>query len=188
MNFFIHDTALVETKKIGSNTRIWAFVHILPKAAIGENANICDHCFIENDVVIGDNVTIKCGVHIWDGTYIEDNVFVGPSVTFSNDRYPRSKNSDFKKERTLLKEGCSIGANATILPGITIGKCALVGAGAVVTKDVPDHTLVMGNPATFQGYICSCGQKLTSKGNSLEYSCTCGKEYNLLNDIISPIT
>lgn len=144
---FIHEKALVEDgAQIGANTRIWAFVHILPRAVIGRDCNICDHVFIENDVVIGDRVTIKCGVQIWDGLRIEDDVFIGPNATFTNDFFPRSRQS-FELMRTCVKKGASIGANATILPGITIGENAMVGAGAVVTKDVPAGMLVAGNPA-----------------------------------------
>ena len=144
---FIHEKALVEDgAQIGANTRIWAFVHILPRAVIGRDCNICDHVFIENDVVIEDRVTIKCGVQIWDGLRIEDDVFIGPNATFTNDFFPRSRQS-FELMRTCVKKGASIGANATILPGITIGENAMVGAGAVVTKDVPAGMLVAGNPA-----------------------------------------
>ena len=144
---YIHPYALVEDGvKLGDDTRVWAFVHILPGAVIGGECNICDHVFIEGDVVIGDRVTIKCGVQIWDGLRIESDVFIGPNATFTNDPYPRSK-QEFELLHTLVKEGATIGANATILPGITIGEKAMVGAGAVVTKDVPARTLVLGNPA-----------------------------------------
>jgi UDP-2-acetamido-3-amino-2,3-dideoxy-glucuronate N-acetyltransferase len=146
LRFYQHPQSLVETDKIGDNTRIWAFVHILPGAQIGSDCNICDHTFIENDVVIGDRVTIKCGVQIWDGLRIEDDVFIGPNATFTNDLFPRSK-QEFVLMQTSVKKGATIGANATILPGITIGENALVGAGAVVTKDVPPNVLVVGNPA-----------------------------------------
>lgn len=148
MDYFVHSHALNESKTIGKNTRIWAFSHVLPKAVIGSDCNICDHVFIENDVIIGDRVTIKCGVQLWDGLRIEDDVFIGPNVTFTNDLYPRSKKT-FKLLRTIVKKGATIGANATILPGITIGTGSMIGAGAVVTKDVPDHVLVLGNPAKF---------------------------------------
>ncbi len=150
--YFVHKKALVETKKIGSNSKIWAFVHILPGATIGKNCNICDHCFIENNVKIGNNVTIKNGVYLWDGMNIEDNVFIGPGACFTNDLYPRSKNKNYQQKKTLLKKGCSIGANATILPGITIGQNAMIGAGSVVTKNVPDFALVYGNPARIHVY------------------------------------
>jgi acetyltransferase-like isoleucine patch superfamily enzyme len=144
---YIHPHALVEDGvKVGDKTRVWAFVHILPGAVIGEECNICDHVFIEGDVTIGDRVTIKCGVQVWDGLRIESDVFIGPNATFTNDPYPRSK-QDFELSYTLVKEGATIGANATILPGITIGEKSMVGAGAVVTKDVPAKTLVLGNPA-----------------------------------------
>lgn len=160
MNYKIHPTAIVNTKNIGEGTRIWAFVHILDKVIIGKNANICDHCFIENNVVIGNDVTIKCGVYLWDGITIEDNVFIGPSASFANDQYPRSKNTNYIQKKTLLKQGCSIGSNATILPGITIGKYAMIGAGAVVTKDVPDYALVYGNPAKICGQVDISGKKI----------------------------
>lgn len=144
---FIHELAYVETESVGQGTRIWAFAHILPGAVIGEDVNICDHTFIENDVIVGNRVTIKCGVYLWDGVRLEDDVFVGPNATFTNDLFPRSKQylSDFPK--TVVKCGASIGANATILPGITIGKNAMIGAGSVVTQDVPDNAVVVGNPA-----------------------------------------
>ena len=144
---YIHPNALVEKDvKLGEDTRVWAFVHILPGAVIGKECNICDHVFIEGDVHIGDRVTIKCGVQGWDGLRIESDVFIGPNATFTNDPYPRSK-QEFELLQTCVKEGATIGANATILPGITIGEKAMVGAGAVVTKDVPPGTLVVGNPA-----------------------------------------
>lgn len=175
MSYFIHEKALVETKQIGEGSRIWAFVHILPNAVIGRNANICDMCFVENDVTLGDNVTVKCHVALWDGITIEDNVFIGPSASFTNDNLPRSKNTSYKQLKTLLKRGCSIGANATILPGIRIGSYAMVGAGSVVTKNVEDYSLVYGNPAVIKGYVCECGEKLIfQEDNAL---CACGKAY-----------
>jgi UDP-2-acetamido-3-amino-2,3-dideoxy-glucuronate N-acetyltransferase len=143
----IHPLADVQSTSIGENTNVWQFNVVLSGAVIGQNCNICSHCFIENDVVLGDRVTIKNGVFLWDGTRIEDDVFIGPNVTFSNDKYPRSKHHDVEFTQTLVKKGASIGANATILPGITIGENAMVGAGAVVTKDVPENSVVKGNPA-----------------------------------------
>jgi acetyltransferase-like isoleucine patch superfamily enzyme len=156
---FIHELAMVESDAIGDGTRIWAFAHILPGAVIGRDCNICDHTFVENDVVIGDRVTIKCGVQVWDGVRIEDDVFVGPNATFTNDPFPRSKAhlSAEQLGRTTIKRGASIGANATILPGLIIGESAMVGAGAVVTRDVPAKSIVVGNPALIAGY---CGVEM----------------------------
>ena len=147
MGFFQHPQALVETSQIGEGTRIWAFAHILPGAMIGEDCNICDHVFIENDVQVGSRVTIKCGVQLWDGIRLEDDVFVGPNATFTNDPWPRSKVYPPIFPKTLVRRGASIGANATLLPGITIGERAMIGAGAVVTRDVPPRVLVVGVPA-----------------------------------------
>lgn len=143
----IHALSDVQSKNIGNNTNVWQFCVVLPGAIIGDNCNICSHVFIENDVKIGNNVTIKCGVQVWDGTRIEDDVFVGPNVTMTNDKHPRSRNKDWKCEGITIKRGASIGANATILPGIVIGEEAVIGAGAIVTKNVPPHTTVMCNPA-----------------------------------------
>ena len=145
MHYFKHPSALVESEKIGNNTRIWAFVHILPGAVIGQDCNICDHVFIEKDVVVGNRVTIKCGVQLWDGLRVEDDVFIGPNATFTNDAFPRSK-QPFDLLITTIGRGASIGANATILPGMTIGEYAMIGAGTVVTSDVPPYALVVGNP------------------------------------------
>jgi acetyltransferase-like isoleucine patch superfamily enzyme len=153
MSFFKHDQALVESVQIGAGTRIWAFSHILPGATIGHDCNICDHVFIENDVVVGDYVTIKCGVQLWDGLRVENKVFIGPNATFTNDKFPRSKQYPGEFPQTIIREGASIGANATILPGLTIGKNAMVGAGAVVTKDVPPDVIVTGNPARITGEV-----------------------------------
>src|SRR5579885_2431228 len=145
MGNFQHAQAIVETPNVGEGTRIWAFAHVLPGAKIGRECNICDHTFIENDVVIGDRVTIKCGVQLWDGVLIEDDVFVGPNATFTNDPFPRSRIRPASFSRTLVRAGASIGANATILPGLVIERGAMVGAGAVVTRNVPPHAIVMGN-------------------------------------------
>lgn len=145
--FFSHPQAIVETDRIGAGTRVWAFAHVLPGAVIGRDCNICDHVFIENDVVVGDRVTVKCGVQLWDGVTLEDDVFVGPNVTFTNDRFPRSKQYPEQFARTVVHAGASIGANATLLPGIEIGQGAMIGAGSVVTRDVPPGVVVTGNPA-----------------------------------------
>lgn len=155
----IHPTSDCQSKKIGDGTIVWQFTIVLAGASIGNNCNINSHCFIENEVLIGNNVTIKCGVYIWDGITIGDDVHIGPNVTFTNDLYPRSKHK-FKALRTTIKRGASIGANATIICGITIGEYALIGAGSVVTKNIPDNTLWRGNPARQSGYVCNCGQKL----------------------------
>jgi len=149
----LHDLALLESQNIGFGTRIWAHAHILPGARIGKGCNICDQTFIENDVVIGDRVTVKSGVHIWDGVRIEDDVFIGPGVTFTNDLFPRSRQYPEKFMTIQICRRASIGANATLLPGITIGENAMVGAGAVVTKDVPPNAVVYGNPARIHRYI-----------------------------------
>lgn len=141
----IHLHSDVQSKNIGENTNIWQFCVVLPEAKIGNNCNICSNCFIENDVVIGNNVTIKNGVNLYDGIRIEDNVQIGPCAVFCNDRYPRAKNKDFKVEPILIKKGASIGANATILPGVKIGENALIAAGTIVTKDVPDNVILIGN-------------------------------------------
>ena len=150
---FVHPHALCESTAVGENTRIWAFAHVLPGATIGKDCNICDHVFIENDVVVGDRVTIKCGVQLWDGLRVADDVFIGPNVTFSNDKYPKSKQYQVKVEETYVGRGASIGGGASILPGLRIGARAMVGAGAVVTHDVPARAVVSGNPARIVGYV-----------------------------------
>ncbi len=146
-NIFVHPLADVTATQIGPNTRIWQFVVILSEAVIGADCNICSHTFIENDVVVGDRVTIKNGVQLWDGMRVGNDVFIGPNVTFTNDRYPSSRNSNFVLERTVVENRASIGAGAAILPGLTIGEGAMVGAGAVVVESVPAGKLVAGNPA-----------------------------------------
>jgi len=153
---FIHSSALVEPSAVvGAGTRVWAFAHILPGAVIGRDCNICDHVFIEGTVQVGDRVTIKPGVQLWIGVTLEDDVFVGPNATFTNDRFPRSKDYPAERPRTLVRRRASIGANATILAGTVIGSNAMVGAGAVVTRDVPPNAIVAGNPARIVSYVDS---------------------------------
>jgi acetyltransferase-like isoleucine patch superfamily enzyme len=159
LDYFVHPQALCETRRVGAGTRIWAFAHVLPGAVIGRDVNICDHTFIENDVVVGDRVTIKCGVQLWDGVRVEDDVFIGPNATFTNDPVPRSKVRPGEYPATLVRRRASIGANATILPGMTIGQNAVVGAGSVVTRSVPPHAIVAGNPARIRGYVDSEGRE-----------------------------
>lgn len=184
MDFFQHSHALVESEDIGDKTRIWAFTHILKGACIGADCNICDHVFIENDVVIGDRVTIKCGVQVWDGLRIEDDAFIGPNVTFTNDLFPRSKQYPEKFEQTIIQTGASVGANATILAGKTIGRNSMIGAGAVVTKDVPPNAIVVGNPARITGYVSTNTAQLkqtelqsTSENGAIGQSAIPGVQY-----------
>lgn len=153
-----HPLADVQSDRIGANTRIWQFCVVLPGALIGSDCNICSHCFIENEVVVGDRVTVKSGVQLWDGITIEDDVFIGPNVTFSNDKFPRSKRFDRPVLGTHVSKGASIGAGATILPGIKIGRGTMVGAGAVVTRSVPSNAIVIGNPARIVGYVDAPGR------------------------------
>jgi acetyltransferase-like isoleucine patch superfamily enzyme len=159
----IHETADVQSGNIGPGTTIWQSVVVLKGAKIGAEVNICAHCFIENDVVIGDRVTVKSGVYLWDGIRLEDDVFVGPNVTFTNDKFPRSKHRQDVLE-TRVEAGASIGGGAVLLPGIVIGRGAMVGAGAVVTKSVPPYAIVYGSPARITGYIENDTQARIVKG------------------------
>lgn len=156
---YVHPAAICETQDVGPRTRIWAFVHVFPDATIGADVNICPHCMIENDVVVGDRVTLKNGVYLWDGMRVEDDVFIGPNATFTNDRWPRSKSYPARFAGITLRQGCSIGANATILPGTEIGANAMVGAGAVVTHRVPERALVVGNPARVVRFVGEAGPR-----------------------------
>jgi len=157
---FVHERALVEPgARIGAGTRVWAWAHILGGAVIGRGCNICDQTFIENEVVIGDRVTIKCGVQVWDGVRLDDDVFVGPNVTFTNDLFPRSKQRPERFAPTHIRQGASLGANSTILAGVVVGQYAMVGAGAVVTNNVPPHATVVGNPAVITGYVGKNGER-----------------------------
>lgn len=149
----IHRLADCQSNNIGANTKIWQFVVILQNATIGNNCNICSLCFIENDVIIGNNVTVKSGVQLWDGLTVEDNVFIGPNVTFTNDLIPRSKMNSKSFAKTFLKKGCTIGANSTIIAGVEIGENSFIGAGSVVTKNIPANSVWFGNPACLRGYI-----------------------------------
>ena len=181
MSAYIHPTAIVETESIGEGTRIWHFVHVREKARIGRNCNIGKSVYIDEEVTIGNNVKIQNFATIYKGVVIEDDVFVGPAVIFTNDLYPRAFIwGEEKVERTVVRRGASIGANSTIVCGTEIGKYAMIGAGSVVTKSIPPHALVYGNPAKLRGFVCYCGRKLVEKlmekENSVTYRCSqCGK-------------
>ncbi|GAI14828.1 unnamed protein product, partial [marine sediment metagenome] len=153
----IHKTADVQTKTIGKGTIVWQFCIILPDAKIGKKCNINAHCFIENNVTIGNNVTIKCGVYLWDEIDIEDDVFIGPNATFVNNLTPRSKKYPEKHIPILVKKGATVGANSTILGRITLCEYCMIGAGSIVTKNVPNNTLWVGSPAKQVGFVCNCG-------------------------------
>jgi len=181
-NFKIHPLADVQTQNIGENTTIWQFCVILSNAKIGKNCNINALTLIENDVVLGNNVTVKSGVQIWDGLRIKDNVFIGPNVTFTNDFTPRSKQRPTEFLKTILEQGSSLGANSTVVGGLTIGKYAMVGAGSVVTKNVPNYGLVFGNPARLRAYVCECGEKL----NDL-FCKRCDIAYTMTNHVLSKV-
>lgn len=159
-NYYVHPNALLESEHVGKDTRIWAFAHVLKNVEIGEDCNLCDYVFVESGVKIGNRVTIKNGISLWEGLVIEDDVFLGPNAVFTNDMFPRSKKHSGGFLSTLLKQGASIGANATILCGITLGRYSLIGAGSVVTKSVPDFALVTGNPARFRYWVGKSGEKL----------------------------
>jgi UDP-2-acetamido-3-amino-2,3-dideoxy-glucuronate N-acetyltransferase len=177
----LHPGAVVEEGvSIGAGTRVWAFAHILSGAIIGADCNICDHTFIEGEVRVGSRVTVKCGVSLWNGLILEDDVFVGPGAVFTNDKRPRSRNYPKAFLQSRLREGCSIGAGCVILPGLTIGRWAMIGAGAVVTHDVPDYAVVYGNPARVHGWTCRCGEKLGPMDSKLV--CSCGLAYQLLEE------
>lgn len=151
--FFVHERGLCESENVGAGTRIWAFAHVLAGARVGAECNICDGVFVEDGVLVGDRVTLKSGVQLWHGVELEDDVFVGPNATFTNDRFPRSRQWLESYPRTVVRAGASIGANATILPGLEIGRGAMVGAGAVVTRSVPPYAIVVGNPGRIKGYV-----------------------------------
>ena len=175
---FKHPLALVESRSIGRGTRVWAWAHVMEGARVGADCNIGEHCFIEKGAVLGDRVTVKNGVAVWEGVIAEDDVFLGPNVALTNDLRPRSKVYHARVTRTLLKRGASIGANATLLCGITIGAYAMIGAGAVVTRDVPAHGLVVGNPARLKGHVCRCGERLRVGRRSASCN-SCDRKYSL---------
>lgn len=164
MEHFQHPNALCESIHIGKGTRVWAFAHILGGARIGQECNICDGVFIENDVIVGDRVTVKCGVQLWDGVRLGNDVFIGPNATFTNDMFPRSRKQPLQFLQTVVEDGASIGANATILPGIRIGRGAMIGAGAVVTRSVPPNAIVVGNPGRIVGYVTDDGKNKSARG------------------------
>jgi UDP-2-acetamido-3-amino-2,3-dideoxy-glucuronate N-acetyltransferase len=173
---FVHPQALCESDAIGPRTRIWAFAHVLAGARIGADCNVGDHAYVEGGAVLGDSVTVKNHVLVWAGVTVEDQVFLGPGVVFTNDATPRAA---FPKGpagwlATRVRRGATVGANATVLPGLTIGAWAVVGAGSVVTADVPDHALVVGNPARQAGWACVCGRTLPAG-----LACACGRSYRL---------
>lgn len=163
-SFFVHPQALVETKQIGARTRIWAFAHVMEGARLGADCNICDHAFVESGVVLGNNVTVKNGVAIWHGVTIEDNVFLGPNCVLTNDPNPRAyiKKAEHALTETVIRNHATIGANATIVCGLTIGRYAFIGAGATVIRSVPDFALVVGNPARQTGWMCVCAYRLAA--------------------------
>jgi UDP-2-acetamido-3-amino-2,3-dideoxy-glucuronate N-acetyltransferase len=193
--FFQHSQSLVESRDIGAGTRIWAFTHLMKGAKIGRHCNIGDHCFIESGVRIGNNVTIKNGVTIWDGVEVKDNAFIGPNAAFTNDLIPRSPRfgpgaARYKTKRwigkTVIDLAASIGANATILCGITIGRFAMIGGGAVVTRDVPPYALVFGVPGEIRGYVCKCGRKLRF-GDGKARCSSCGEKYKSVRGKVANI-
>lgn len=175
---FVHPQGLCETDTVGPRTRIWAFAHVLPGAVIGADCNICDNAFVEGQVVLGDNVTVKNGVLVFDGVRVGHDVFLGPNCVFTNDLNPRAsvKKGPADLLATVVGDGASIGANATIVCGVTIGPAAFVGAGAVVTRDVPAHAIVVGNPARLLGWMCRCGERLDE-----DLACSCGHRYRLVS-------
>jgi len=177
---FVHTHALCESDQVGPRTRIWAFAHVMRGARIGADCNVCDHAFVESGVVVGDRVTIKNGVQIYAGVTVADEAFLGPNMVFTNDLTPRAGFRRAPEEylrATAVRRGATIGANATIVCGTTLGEHSFVGAGAVVVKNVPAHALVVGNPARRIGWVCACGQRL---GDTL--ACECGRSYRLLSE------
>jgi acetyltransferase-like isoleucine patch superfamily enzyme len=173
---FVHALALCESDDVGPRTRVWAFAHVLAGARVGADCNVGDHAFVEGGAVVGDGVTIKNGVLLWSGVTVEDGVFLGPGAVFTNDAGPRAPHPKGPAgwRPTRVRHGATVGANATVLSGLTIGRWAMVGAGAVVTADVGDHALVVGNPARRAGWACECGRTLPQG-----LACPCGRSYRL---------
>jgi acetyltransferase-like isoleucine patch superfamily enzyme len=188
--FFVHPKAICESNSIASGTRIWAFCNVQEKAVIGKDCNICDHCFVENNVVVGDRVTLKNGVSLWEGVKLEDDVFVGPNAVFTNDIKPRSKVYHDEPDRTLVRQGATIGANAVIIAGNTVGRYAFIGAGAVLTKSAPDFTIWLGNPARQAGFVCKCAERLTKPDDQSEtiLTCSCGLKYQFTAGLLALIS
>lgn len=184
---FIHEKALVETTDIGDGTRIWAFAHVQKNVKIGSNCNVGDHSFIENGVTIGNNVTIKNGVSLWEHVHVADNVFFGPNAVLTNDLTPRSRAADWVPVDTWIEEGVTIGANATIVCGVRLGQRCLIGAGAVVTRDVRPHQLVHGNPAQARGWVCFCAEPLLPDWNSRADCKRCGRNYHVRADGVQEV-
>ena len=185
MSVFVHPQAINESSHVGEGTKIWAFAHVQKEATVGKNCNVGNQCFIESGCHVGDGVTIKNNISLWEGITVENFCFLGPNVVFCNDLYPRSPRGDFATkryqdkswlEKTLIQTGASIGSNATILCGITIGQFAFIAAGSVVTKDVAAYTLVAGNPARVIGHVCECGHRLEFDQN-LSTCQQCQKSY-----------
>ena len=176
---FVHEKALCESDRVGPRTRVWAFAHIMPEATVGADCNVCDHVFIESGAKLGNRVIVKNSVLVWNGVTIEDDVFLGPNMVFTNVRNPRAAFPPTPDQfsPTLVKRGASIGANATVVCGVTIGEQAFVGAGSVVTADVPAHALMVGNPARRVGWACACGYPLPA-----DLACGCGRQYRLVDE------